>query len=84
MAPFTATIRRCAPIEPLASTTKRIRLPVLVSRTFSRMSHGSTKSTLFEGSADARRRSRWWGAAARSVASSAKSVTFSRGGCAPT
>jgi hypothetical protein len=73
MAPLVAAIRCSASIEAEASTTKTIRFPVFRSRTFSRRSPRSSSIR----SPVARPRRTWNGAAARMVASTARSVTFS-------
>ena len=62
-----ATMRSRAPMEPLASTAKSTSVPERASRTFSRRSVGWSASQPSPRGGRCRR----WGAAARSVASSA-------------
>src|SRR5712692_5017512 len=75
IAPLVAAIRCSASIEADASTTKTIRLPTLRSRTFWRRSSRSSLSR----SPGRRPRSFCIGAAARTVASIARSLTLAFG-----
>src|SRR5450759_952212 len=80
MAPLVAAIRCSASIDADASTTNTMRLPILRSRTFCRR---STRSSFSRSPA---RRPRFFciGAAARTVASMARSLTFALGSASQT
>ena len=69
-----AVIRSSAAMDPLASTTNMIKLPILLSRTFSRKSQCSMSRAVSPVASCLRRF--WKGAAARNVASNAKSSIF--------
>ncbi len=74
MAPLTATMRFCAPMEPEPSTRNRMSLPCLFSLTF------SLRSSLFSTMARSPcSRQAWYGAAARMLATNAMSSILPRG-----
>ncbi len=77
MAPLVADMRSATAIDQEASTTNKIRLAALRTRTFCCKSERLIKKAR---ESPLPFRSFWWGAAARSVASKAMSLVLPRAG----